>query len=312
MVKFADISPATGNLVGRLCGTLLYGVNVMVFSTCMYVLAQRRSKGMGVPWFILVGTTAQFLVATIHVGNSWRMLIEAFIWNAQIPNASFNYWVDDPRKPTEVITKLLPIINSGFADIVLIWRLYVIWDRHKLICIIPIITVVAYTITYLCGIVKLVSLTGNNFFVISQYFVAGLIMSATTHASVTCLVAGKIWWNTRGIISAGIYHSGTRPMSVFWTVIESGAIYSISVIIAVVFAALKTQAGGFLVDIIIQLSGIIPTLIIVRAGLGLTFDFTEPTLTTHPMEFHIGLKATAARDTLVAESSEACNVSERG
>lgn len=39
------------------------------------------------------------------------MLIEAFIRDANIPGAYLSYWVLDPSKQTEVITKTLPIVN---------------------------------------------------------------------------------------------------------------------------------------------------------------------------------------------------------
>lgn len=43
-------------------------------------------------------------------------------------------------------------------------------------------------------------------------------------------------------------------MTVFWTVVESGALYSAAAIIFVILCALKMQAGGLFLDIFVQLS----------------------------------------------------------
>jgi hypothetical protein len=86
------------------------------------------------------------------------MLIEAFIRDGNIPGASVAYWIDNPSKATEVITKAILILNvsvtipsdcieltpgdsglkSILADVILIWRLYVIWGRNGYICIVPV------------------------------------------------------------------------------------------------------------------------------------------------------------------------------
>lgn len=108
------------------------------------------------------------------------------------------------------------------------------------------------SVTYFIGVAKLAALTGDNFFVISQYYVAGLTISAFTHTAVTLLIAGKIWWAVHR--NQEIYHGQAVYMPVFWTVIESGALYSTSAIILVVLGALKTQAGGLFVDMFVQLS----------------------------------------------------------
>lgn len=39
------------------------------------------------------------------------MLIEAFIQDADIPGTSVAYWIHNPSKVTDVITKGIPIVN---------------------------------------------------------------------------------------------------------------------------------------------------------------------------------------------------------
>lgn len=92
--------------------------------------------------------------------------------------------------------------------------------------------------------------THGSFFVISQWFVAGLGLTLATHIIVTCLIAGRIW----GAARANKKYAGqTRHMAVVWTIIESGAIYSVAVIFFVAFAGLKTEAGGLISNLFVQL-----------------------------------------------------------
>ncbi|KAF8223340.1 hypothetical protein L208DRAFT_1444698 [Tricholoma matsutake] len=295
-----DISPSMANLVGRLCSTLLYGINIVVYGSCVYVLYGKRTNTR-ICWFLFTTATIQFIISTIHIGVSWRMLIEAFIQDADIPGTSVAYWIHNPSKVTDVITKGIPIVNSILADVILIWRLYVIWARNRFICILPSIIVLAYTITFLVGVGKLSNLNGQDFFAISQYGVAGYGMSAVAHVSVTLLIVGKIWWTARGI---HVIHPSFASSigSAVWIVLESGAVYSITTIFVVVFGSLKTWIGGLILDIVVQVAELIPTLIIVRAGLRHTSDNTTSMLTTFPLEFSTDNNLQISSGTFSAET----------
>lgn len=266
---FVDLSPPVSGLVSTLCATMLYGVNVVVFFTCVYVLVQRRLRGGYLPWFLFGGAVTQFIVSTVHIGNAWRRLFEAFIWNAQIPGASISYWVADPSRSTEIISNSVVIISSCLVDAALVWRLYMIWNKNIYVCILPIVMLVTYAITYFIGIGKLVHLADRDLSVVSQWLVAGLTFSLVTNASITCLIAGRVWSMSRRHCISPVT---TRCMTVMWTILESGAVYGLTTVFLVVFTAMRSQVGGFISNLFVQICGIIPSLIIVRVGPGLMSD----------------------------------------
>ncbi|KAF9462040.1 hypothetical protein BDZ94DRAFT_762226 [Collybia nuda] len=278
----SHVSPPTAGLMASLAASVMYGMlNIVAFFTCLYVLFQRRTGGNGVPWFILWAAIIQFLISTIHIATCWRQMLEAFIWTRYIPGATLMYFIADPAKPTEVISK------SFLTDSILTWRLYMVWGKNILVCIVPLVTMIAYMITSSIGVVKLCQLpaTNENFFVISQWFVASLGLTLTTHVLVTSMILGKIW---RQVQTNVIYAGKKRHMAVVWIILESGTIYSIIVLFLVVFIKLKTQLGGIISNIFVQLCELIPTLIIVRVGLGLTSDLTTRNLDTTltAVQFH--------------------------
>ncbi|KAF9462041.1 hypothetical protein BDZ94DRAFT_762216 [Collybia nuda] len=135
---FVDVSPPTAGLIGSLAASLMYGLNIVAFFTCMYVLLRRRAGGNGVPWFIFCAAVVQFIVSTIHIGNCWRQMLEAFIWDAGSPGASFVYFVEEPAKFTEVINKALVFVESFLTDSILVWRAYIVWGRNIYICVAPV------------------------------------------------------------------------------------------------------------------------------------------------------------------------------
>ncbi|RDB22230.1 hypothetical protein Hypma_010740 [Hypsizygus marmoreus] len=276
MVPSFDVSPPLGGLVGTLAATMLYGINIVLFSICVYVLTKRRNDGVDLSWFLLGCAIGQFVVSTIQTGNGWRMLIEAFIYEANMPGASYDYWITYPPKATQVVSEMTIIINSVFADSILIWRLYIVWGRNRYICILPIITVVAYSITFLTGIGLLTHVKDHSLIPVLPWFIGALSMSAITHASATLLIAGRIWWIAHNC--EVIYPGCSKHMSVAWTVLESGAVYSVGMVFLVAFASSGSSIGGIISDMFVQVSEIIPTLIIVRAGLGLAFGASHTSM----------------------------------
>ncbi|KAF9462042.1 hypothetical protein BDZ94DRAFT_1262272 [Collybia nuda] len=150
---------------------------------------------------------------------------------------------------------------------------------------------ISYTIISGIGLGKLGQLPqiGRDAFAVYQWFVFSLGLTLTTHVLLTSLIVGKIW---KGARNSTIYIGTTRHMAVVWMVFESGAVYSVAVALLVVFAALKTQAAGISAHVFIQLCELVPTLIIVRVGLGLTSDLTTHNHDTmirfhHPLDLSV-------------------------
>jgi hypothetical protein len=254
--------------------------------------------------FLFGAAVAQFIVSTVHIANAWRMLLEAFIWNAQTPGASIYYWVADPSRSTEIICKLVVIINVSsmmkdalntnlqiqacLADSALVWRLYMIWNKNIYVCIMPVslrrsslqpqlprlisdsdvgdlyqlvllhlfaradcdCECVLDIVTYFIGIGKLVHLAGTDLHVVSRWLVAGLALSLVANTSVTCLIAGRLWVISRSTRTSPVT---TRCTTVVWTILQSGAVYSITMVFLVAFTAMESQVGRFISNLFVQL-----------------------------------------------------------
>ncbi|KAJ7784765.1 hypothetical protein B0H16DRAFT_1493702 [Mycena metata] len=169
------------------------------------------------------------------------------------------------------------------ADGLVIYRCYCIWNKNIYIVILPVVLLIVTTVFGLD-----VGLPANPFF----------ILSLTTNILVTSMSAGRIWW---------IYHKGRaylqadaqrRYVSALSILIESGVIYSATVLAHLVLAAIPSASTlpPLVFQMLTQIMGITPTLIIVRVGLGVHIPGAEPAVKqpvakTAPSPMHKGGQA---------------------
>ncbi|KAF8178925.1 hypothetical protein BJ912DRAFT_983454 [Pholiota molesta] len=149
------------------------------------------------------------------------------------------------------------------ADSLVIYRCHAVWNRSKRVIILPCVLLI-------CG-----SACGYGFIAVSKeeyrfrkLLVAFLFTTVTLNLLVTALMAGRIWWiarKARSILGPGLS-------------VESGVIYSIYVVLDVVFP-----------------DGIVPTLIIVQIGLGRN---------AHDVDTSASMVRTDARATLATTTNE--------
>ncbi|KAJ7664875.1 hypothetical protein B0H17DRAFT_296069 [Mycena rosella] len=163
----------------------------------------------------------------------------------------------------------LLVTNNVIADSLFTYRCYIVWGRDIRVVALPMIMVAATTVlAYLC--------VYDDDYVNAGTFIdfrIAFLMSISTNFVLMALTAGRIWWIRRdaSILSDSI--CVRRYNTVIAIILESGAIYCISIIIYLVFVSVL-DPGNFtpLIDIgrgaVPQIMNIAPVLIIVRVGFG--------------------------------------------
>ncbi|KAF8188210.1 hypothetical protein K438DRAFT_2019354 [Mycena galopus ATCC 62051] len=156
------------------------------------------------------------------------------------------------------------VINNLAVDLLLLYRCYVIWGREKKVLILPgafIISTVA---------VGFIATVQNS----TPIFTAVYLMAAATDLTLVAFTAGRIWLKRRDVIR--IDTDGTlksRYSTVIEMIVESGALYSLFAILDAITNQLARRPNSDILYNVIasvsaQLTNILPTLIIVRAGMG--------------------------------------------
>ncbi|THU92371.1 hypothetical protein K435DRAFT_862545 [Dendrothele bispora CBS 962.96] len=183
------------------------------------------------------------------------------------------------------ITKIGYLLANILGDSILIHRCYIVWNSSWLVIIAPIVISIASNCVGFASIImtmaiafgglqrdQILSLTGHA----DKMLFAFMSMNVINNVLLTGLIAGKIWWIINAVDKAMAQYQRNskarkRYKPTVALVLESGVLYPISVLI---FEILSRSGSSIpsLYQVMTQLAGIAPTLIIVRVGLGVSVN----------------------------------------
>ncbi|EEB90122.1 hypothetical protein MPER_11716 [Moniliophthora perniciosa FA553] len=272
---------------------MLYGMNTVLYIMCIYILVQRANKRQSPINKPLIATaTLIYLLCTAHVVNDFSRAIVAFITYADRPGGAAAYY-DELWIPTSIVREALYCVNTMVVDTLLViamilnsaasrsdnrkvYRLYVISMGNLKVIIGPAIILLATTASGYRAVWGFSNThegqdTYNDD--IFHWGVALFSLSLCLNVIVTVLIALYFYRYDQRISRAIGRGHGQRYRQALAIAVESGAVYSVTVLSVLVTYVTKTNGVGMN-----------PILIIVRVGLGLsnngsTFDGTTLNLT---------------------------------
>ncbi|KAF8266522.1 hypothetical protein EI94DRAFT_184922 [Lactarius quietus] len=220
-----DLSWNLASLVSSWIVGPLYGI-ICVYILCAHVLCMKGLRGLNL--MMLIVSSIQFALATGHVITLLVQLIRAFIGAAGTLDGPSLYLLDQST-PEHVAQEVLFITNSLIGDAILIWRLWVIWNRNFWLCFPFIILCIATGVTGYTALGHLAALTPSDTVFLARvhnWLIATWALSMATQFGATLLIGYQFWrsikWNAKGIRSSRI--------AVLWILVESGALYSVMTI----------------------------------------------------------------------------------
>ncbi|KAH8984388.1 hypothetical protein EDB86DRAFT_154470 [Lactarius hatsudake] len=243
-------------------------INICVYILCIHVLYMKGLRGLNL--MMLIVTSVQFALATGHVIAVLIKLIQAFIGAAGTLDGPSNYLLN--QSTPEHVAEVLYITNSLIGDAIMIWRLWIIWNRNFWLCVPFIVLCIASGVTGYTALVNLARLTLANTVFLSRvhsWLVATWAFSIATQLGATLLIGYRIWKSIQWNSSKGFRAS---RLSALWILVESGALYSVTTILMLGFSS--TNTGAIFVAALGQISALAPTLIIVRAWAEKLGDFS--------------------------------------
>ncbi|KAF9461124.1 hypothetical protein BDZ94DRAFT_1310850 [Collybia nuda] len=198
---------------------------------------------------ILFGSTVvMFILSAMHLG-----LVMQEVTVDNVPLTSVRLQI------------ILSMFQYVIGDLVLIWRVWVMWKRSYMIAAGPLIlmlTAAGFTL-HLAA-----QQSSNAFFTVVP---VALIVANTTLC--TLLIAGQIWYLHRKLDRASTGVGGTPMPShykgIIMLMVESGALYTACQIVSLVLHYTQSVGLPIVLDLEIPLIGILPTLIIVFVHFGM-------------------------------------------
>ncbi|KAJ8589083.1 hypothetical protein M405DRAFT_768189 [Rhizopogon salebrosus TDB-379] len=272
--------------------SILYGVNFVLFGICVYVLLDRKSRAH---WVALVSCIFCISIATAHNILSLLRALQAFTNPTiiSVPNATILYLLGNTALSS--VNSLLYIFNVLAVNLLLIWRLYVVWHRTWFLIVMLILEAaqIATALTAWALILRF----GQVFSLGVHDFVnASFAFNLAVTIAVTSGITYRIWHAGRS--TSDLTGDNTYKV-VMYIVIESGAIYTSSIIVLSGLVMSGNQGGVMGINVNIQIATLALLLLIARLGLGLTHGEATPseTFTTVGPRFAQPIQVNVTKET---------------
>ncbi|KAG1817413.1 hypothetical protein DFJ58DRAFT_673453 [Suillus subalutaceus] len=284
---------------------ILYGCSCVLFSICLFTLLGHHGASRNLILFkqkhnydmmsrtLLLSSVVQFSLATAHIIISLLELMAAFATSA---SAADNYFADPGGNELFVGGFFVYIVNTFAQELLLIWRLYVIWGRNFKICIMP--------VRYIC--------------LIASIAVSGFIPATATPLTRNVHSYGLAGWGLEtgvnflasGGIAYRLWHAGRctavltgRPnyKASFFIIIECGALITTCTTVMFALYAANKPEGLVGVGVATQIATASPLLIIARLGFTMSKRKTIPTATTlsvlpNPLQLNVNRELDTYKD----------------
>jgi len=235
-------------------GTFFYGIYLVLFVICIYILLNRPCPGNAV---LLVTAVALFTLCTVQA-----------VLNLVLGAAEIDY-LNMPVHSINRAANIIYGVTNIIADGLVIYRCYIVWDRNIRVVILPLL-MLAVTSVFAVDL----KLPANPYF----------SLSLATNMVVAALTAGRIWWICRQCRLYSKFKltsaAQKRCASAISIIVESGVLYCATVLAYLILGAIPSVsiAQEPIFEMLTQVMGIAPTLIIVRVGLGVNTPTLESTV----------------------------------
>jgi len=293
----ASLAIATSRLIALFLGCIFYGIFTISFSLCIWVLVFRNGRDRPVNLVMLIVAILLFVFASSDIAFALVQAIDGFVLytGAGGPNQYFSTaganWVNLARLACTGF-------QTGVADGLLLYRLYLVYQRAWKVMVLPVLLYIGGTVCG-CAVIWIEAHTGNIFQNVniaqrlSSFGLACFILTLVLNLFVSSLLAYRIWATNRELRKAmnlqnpnGGSPKGFTP--VMKIVVESCAIYSVSLLVQIIVYWADGYAFYIVSDIIIHIVGIVFTMLIVRVALGLTYSAATSLRTISLPQFVIG------------------------
>ncbi|KAH9840964.1 uncharacterized protein C8Q71DRAFT_794946 [Rhodofomes roseus] len=214
---------------------------------------------------MFIGSMSLFITITAHIICTVIRLFQAFVLYED--GTQPLYFYADLRQTTEVVKTGFLVTSLIAGDVMVIYRVWIVWSHKKAFIIFPLCTLIGLIICgsgityqfsqYVPGEVVFESVAG-------RWITSNCVFTLCTNVYCSAVIAWKVWSNHNAISR----HGGSNLMGVLAMFIESAILYTTWTLIFFITYQTKTNVQFPIVDTWPAVSGISFMLINVRVGLG--------------------------------------------
>ncbi|KAJ7489524.1 hypothetical protein FB451DRAFT_692348 [Mycena latifolia] len=266
-----DIQAAT--IVSLFVESILYGLFILLFALSNSILLGKKKRAAGINKPMVIASITMFILATIHIGVDLRRTMDAFLHGKSLAAVNTISYV---LKSTAYCMQTL--VGDGF----MLFRVYLVWNADKRVCLPILVCFIASIGTGIGALQGFTRVSSSDPVFVSQlqhWIVSFFSLTLFTNFTCTSLIAGRIWWVNRRAASVAEISGRTLGPAII-IIVESGAIYSACLILLLSLYLTGSYAQYVLLDGVVQVVGVVFSLVIVRVGLGLSSEATTRTKVT--------------------------------
>jgi len=279
---------------------ILYGFSVFMFGATAYALIRRRLKS-GEKSYVMLTTACLFLVfSTMHMGMDIHRLIDGFILHRDTLGGPASYF-GDVGSFTWFFRNLIYTLQTLLGDGVVIYRCYVAWDNFWVV-ILPVMLWLTTLVTasILLGLfahahnaANHTSVFGNQ---VTRWVTAFFSSSLAANVLSTGFLAFRLWNVDRQV--TGI-RSTEGPLRHFTRVVlDSGAIYSVTLTVIIILFVSKSNIQSIIMDMTMPIISICFYTIILRIALYKPNSRFASSIGSSNSRAHISALSSSSRDAM--------------
>lgn len=230
------------NFVSVMCESILVGAYAVLVGLVAWVLITGHRSMPTMHKVIFGASITMFFISVAHLG-----LLMQQVTVTPVPKPNFRIQI------------VLCTIQFVIGDLILIWRVWIVWGRNYWVALGPLmIMIVAAGFSF--NIATSIFTETRSFYTAAP---PALIVANTSIC--TLLIASRIWYMHYQVNRSG--GAPTMQMNAYkgalMLVIESGALYALAQLLSLILNHIKNIGLPILLNLEIPLIGILPTLILV-------------------------------------------------
>jgi len=250
-------------LVALSVESLFYGIYFVLFCSSIKMLLNKRKTIEGTTPLLAIAGVLGVLI-TWHVLTDMVRAVYSFKKD-QVPLGPDLYYANVASALSLVKTALYLIITVIFDGFIL-HRCFMVWDRNYLVILLPFMVWLADIGTGIAALQGLSGLTkGDSVFIQKQERITKSFLSSTVAVNGLCtlLIAYRLWTRQATMRDSRKAFGLTREAAIM---AESGAIYSITLILVIATYASKSNSFNVFLDMASPIIGVAFSLIMIRLG----------------------------------------------
>jgi len=249
-------------------GGVAYGLHLAVFSISLFFVLKAPTMGK-TSWLFALLLFGFFALGTIQLAAQVKFGELVWIDYRNFPGGPVAWYKGHYDNVFNTL-EFAGFISANFlADAVLLYRMFVVWDRNLVVMVFPLLAFTASTSLSILAVFQAAQPHSSKWSHASfEFELPYWALTVSLNLVITIAVVYRLLTMRRAVISIFGTDHAKMYTSIISMVVESAAIYATTGIVCIIAFAMKSNVLNFLQPILGQVVCICPELIILRVSHG--------------------------------------------